>query len=819
MIKNNILLLFILSIASITANAQISCTNAAERTLTSYTTSSQNDSLFVICAGQTATLVATPPSGAAGWTFVWTKYNATSNNWQTIATNSNVPTSTQLNLQPGGYQVVITDGTNTEVGTFVVWVVRIDSAPNVSMNNIPASCGNVQLTGQVNNGSITPYYNPPASASDPSSMLYVDETTEIQVCYTGTHSWVSDLGFYLRGPAECGSPIVTVSPNPGANGQGSVCNADNNFTNLCFSTSSTNNFDPCNENDEYDMPWSTSNYTGTFGSYGPPSNPTPINWSPLYGCPASTAGWTVQVYDCIGMNTGALKGVTLNFSGTSAGGNQVSYTYQSPQGFSSPINDNSCTPETASIFEVPAPPPSPIYYSFGYEWTSEPPFNIPNNTSSLNITLSPGPSVDTEFTLSLTGNNIGAMCGGTTSATKFYDFLTADQAIINPVNTEFCVSSAAVQLSANIPGGTWSGQGITNASNGIFSPSAAGVGNHVITYTPANSCDVPATITMHVMANTPIVVIPVDAVCIDATPFQLQVLDAAGGTWSGDGIVDDTNGVFDPSVSGLGSHLVQYHVPGICEAVGMTTVTVYEPTITTSGPYIICAGESIQLQASGLSNYAWTNSGTLSANNIPNPVASPTVTTTYSVSGTDNKACYSSIEITVEVQQVHFTMNPSEGVSPLEVTFTPQTQGTSYHWDFGDGNQTTTSTSEPVTHIYYEQGIQTVTLTVEEGSSGCSSSQAVNVYPEASIEIIPNIITPDGSGKNDVFRIKQTNLKTLYVTIFNRFGNLVGTIDAPNGYWDPKDFPDGTYFYVVKAEGMDKTEYAYSGSFTVTMGK
>lgn len=966
MIRKISLLVFVLLGLVLSSDAQLSCSNAVERTLTNYTTSTDNDSLFVICAGQTGTLVATPPGGTPGWTFQWQQFSATSNMWTPLTTVTNAPSSTQANLQPGGYRVVITDGNNQEVGAYVAWIVRINTNPTVSVNNIPAGCGNVQLVGQVNNGSVTPYYNPPSSTQDPQAQLIVDENTQITVCVSGTHSWVSDLGFYLRGPAECGSPIVVLSPNPGANGQYPVCNSNDNFNNLCFSSSSTNNFNPCNPYEDFDGFFPVqSNYTGTYGSYGPNSNPTPIDWSPIYGCTASMAGWAVQIYDCINLDFGALTTASLTFSGNSVGGNPVTYTYQTNPGFYSAINDNSCTPQTASIFEVPAPPPSPIYFQYGYEWTANPPFPIPNSTSSLNITLSPGPMVDTEFTLSITGNNPGAICGGTTSATRLFDYVGATEATITTQNTTYCVSSSTVNLTATPAGGTWSGPGITNANNGTFSPAAAGVGQHTITYTPSGPCPVPATITLTVLQNEPIVVTPLLPVCISDEPFQLTV-DTTGGTWSGTGIIDAALGIFDPEVAGEGQHMVTYTVPGICAATGMTTITVEtpavliintpssvcesvqslnltanlpggtwsgpgvnsqnatfnateagvgnhpitytreagcssttikeitvlplpvvdagqdvilcqgesttltatgatayswlpveglsasntatviatpqttttytvtgtengcssmdyvtvivvpNPAVTVSGPHHICPGESVQLQVTGLTNITWNHGETLSADNITNPWATPTENTVYSFTGSNSNGCYGEGEIEVTVATVGFTANPTEGLSPLVVEFTNLSEGDLFYWNFGNGDSTTTNMPEqsPST-IYFEDGLHTATLQVMSNGVLCSSSLPILVYSKSAIELIPNIVTVDGNGMNDVFRIKQKNLRSLDVKIYNRYGNLVGEITTPDGSWNPRDYSDGTYYYVLKAEGIDNTPFEASGHFQV----
>ncbi|HEY3403439.1 MAG TPA: gliding motility-associated C-terminal domain-containing protein [Ohtaekwangia sp.] len=64
--------------------------------------------------------------------------------------------------------------------------------------------------------------------------------------------------------------------------------------------------------------------------------------------------------------------------------------------------------------------------------------------------------------------------------------------VINPAGP-FCLISTPVNLTATVPGGTWSGNGITDAVNGTFNPATAGVGSHLITYTVTGACSTPAT--------------------------------------------------------------------------------------------------------------------------------------------------------------------------------------------------------------------------------------------------------------------------------------------------------------------------------------
>ena len=64
---------------------------------------------------------------------------------------------------------------------------------------------------------------------------------------------------------------------------------------------------------------------------------------------------------------------------------------------------------------------------------------------------------------------------------------------------------------------------------------------------------------------------------------------------------------------------------------------------------IITICDSVQLSASGASFYTWAPSSSLSCDTCSNPVASPAVTTTYIVTGSDSSGCFDTAEVLVEV--------------------------------------------------------------------------------------------------------------------------------------------------------------------------
>jgi gliding motility-associated-like protein len=175
--------------------------------------------------------------------------------------------------------------------------------------------------------------------SFPEGMM-VDANTQISVCFTGTHTWVSDLEWHLIGPAGCGSPDVILGDQPGSN-----CNSGDNFTSLCFSTESSLNFNVCG---------AAVPLTGTYGSQG--AGASPINWAALNGCDASEPGWRLEVWDCIAGDSGTLTGATMSFTGINNSNDNATIDYSGPSGITGVIGPLSCGSGITATYTAPGLP-------------------------------------------------------------------------------------------------------------------------------------------------------------------------------------------------------------------------------------------------------------------------------------------------------------------------------------------------------------------------------------------------------------------------------------------------------------------------------
>lgn len=174
----------------------------------------------------------------------------------------------------------------------------------------------------------------------------------------------------------------------------------------------------------------------------------------------------------------------------------------------------------------------------------------------------------------------------------------------------------------------------------------------------------------------------------------------------------------------------------------------------------------------------------------------------------------------------------TEGFAPLTVTFSNTSVTNSSNqgaqssiksiWNFANGTGTTLSTADQVLTVPFKAaGNYRVKMYAYSGSCMDTSSIQILVSLPSELEI-PNIFTPNGDNRNDVFFIKGTSLKNVKLTVTDRWGHQVIEIEGKEGVvsWDGKDFggkecADGIYFYILKANGLDGNDYDRQGNITL----
>lgn len=194
--------------------------------------------------------------------------------------------------------------------------------------------------------------------------------------------------------------------------------------------------------------------------------------------------------------------------------------------------------------------------------------------------------------------------------------------------------------------------------------------------------------------------------------------------------------------------------------------------------------------ADGVNQWKW-ELGEGQQSNLPNPVALYRVfdtPKTIQLTVTNGFCTDSTTQTIVLENYLKADFSVFEDNCPKEpVPFTSNAEGkiVSHRWEFGDGS---TATDKDPTHIYAgpdRQTTYTVRYTVTD-SFGCQQTATKNIIVYASCFLaVPTAFTPNGDGKNDVFRIlNAVKAENLELLLFNRWGQLVfKTADWKKG-WD-----------------------------------
>ncbi|MCB0753987.1 MAG: gliding motility-associated C-terminal domain-containing protein [Flavobacteriales bacterium] len=143
-----------------------------------------------------------------------------------------------------------------------------------------------------------------------------------------------------------------------------------------------------------------------------------------------------------------------------------------------------------------------------------------------------------------------------------------------------------------------------------------------------------------------------ETICLGDTA-QISANGASTYTWSPITNISD-NSISNPEVwpSSTTAYVVEAIDANGCELIDSVVITVQPLPLADAGADdSVCIGNSVQLGASGGTIYSWSPAGSLSNPNVANPDASPSSTTTYTVTVSDQFGCEA-------LDSVLITVNP-----------------------------------------------------------------------------------------------------------------------------------------------------------------
>lgn len=267
------------------------------------------------------------------------------------------------------------------------------------------------------------------------------------------------------------------------------------------------------------------------------------------------------------------------------------------------------------------------------------------------------------------------------------------------------------------------------------------VATYTVVGTNANGCTGTATVTVNIHPQL-ITVSPSFGTSI--CPEGSATLQASGGsstyTWTPTAGLSAATGA---TVVAKPTQTTTYTVSGPdsngCTSSKSVTVTVHtSPTIVVTPP----SGEScvspktvVTFTASGASSYSWAPSTGLSGTTGDRVEASPSATTTYTVTGTNGYGCKNTAKVTYNINVTTVTVNSAQYCSGGSATLTAGGAST-YMWTPSTGLSSTSGasvTASPSTSTSY-------TVVGTNSTTGCSGSAS------SVVRVDPNPATPSITG-------------------------------------------------------------------------
>lgn len=408
----------------------------------------------------------------------------------------------------------------------------------------------------------------------------------------------------------------------------------------------------------------------------------------------------------------------------------------------------------------------------------------------------------------------------TVSGISVCDTLTICEGDTLPLNITFFSPEATQSTSITVDTtGTVGYVEVSNTSGNtaaltayfLGSPANNGYSNILITATDNGTPNGVTTIPIVVyVLPAPVILASNDTTICSGNPVNLNATGGTSYTWAPATNLTNPNIANPVATPTVTTTYIVTVSNGACDATEPVTITVQIPVANAGPDATICDGQSTQLNATGGVSYSWVPTTDLDNPNIANPVASPSVTTTYTVTVTDGLGCVATDVITVSVNPTPtslFSFLPTVIFVDSTYFFTDGSTGgvTNWLWTFGDGDSAFVSNPS---HTYNTPGFYPVCLVVT-ATGNCSDTFCTTVEVKPYDIEVPNVFTPNSDLVNDVLEFKNLEFfPNTRLAVYDRWGVLVYENDNYQNDWNGKrmnsgaDCSDGTYYFILSGPNL-----------------
>lgn len=182
-----------------------------------------------------------------------------------------------------------------------------------------------------------------------------------------------------------------------------------------------------------------------------------------------------------------------------------------------------------------------------------------------------------------------------------------------------------------------------------------------------------------------------------------------------------------------------------CRDTATKAITIFPAPKTSAGAdQWICYGSAVQLNATGATTYTWQPNAALNCTNCENPLATPTDSTQYIVTGANSYGCRTSDTVIVRVHlPVNLLVGRGDTICVGESSSLVASGAEVYNWSPALGVKNPTSGSTMAT-----PQVSTLYTVVGSDKAGCFSDTAsvlIKVFPRPTVAIDDVITLPVGN--------------------------------------------------------------------------
>lgn len=735
------------------------------------------------CVGTSVDFTNISGNTGPGWTYFWDfDYPGGGSSTPAVSTAQN---PTNINYSVGGsgvYTVLltITNGTCSSMSLMDIDIRTARANFAASKSNICAGDSilffNTGTLGSSPNANVTHSWSFGAGAYPSTSNAVIPPAVKYTTSGSKTITHYVTVNY---GPCGSGTrtdlvtQVVNVNPSPTPNftSNSPVClNASVNFT--------------------YTGGGGTT-YNWDFGQNSLPQNSTSNNPSGISYSSAGTKVITLTTVNSFGCSTTFSNAITINSTPV------ANFTSTAPKctGLSVDFTNTGTTAGTSWLWNLAAG-------STPSTSTVQNPNGIVYSTAGTKI-------------VSLTTTNLTTGCVSTSTQAININ-LTPSVSFAS--NATQCAKAPVNFTNTGTSGSNWSylwDLGNSALPQVSSSENPTGVlfgsgGNKTITFTIYDgNCTQTATQTININPLPPVNAGKDTIICAN-TSIQIGSPSLAGYTYSwvpSSTLTLNSSIISNPTASPIAPvtnySVIMTNTTTGCSAKATVVITMLPPIIANAGvDGVICRNDSIQI-GEGLVNgqtYSWLPIAGLSNPTSPNPVTSPSVTTTYTLTAARANCKLIKDEVTIIVHQLpKINIGKDDTITVGSNIQLIATGGIQYNWSPGYGLNNigvfNPIASPTVTSMYIVKGIDVY---------GCINYDTINVIVIAPNFWIPNAFTPNDDSFNDVLFVRGDGVNNFEFGVFTKWGEEVFfTKDMKTG-WDGKkqisgeSLPAGAYVYVVK---------------------